>query len=274
MKENKGDKIERIALIVSIVSAIILLLMSAIGTSAVTTVSIPDSRVSVGEIATIPIRIDDVVNISGSYINISYDSRIINIEDTKAGDLSFQTYEKIDNDEGYVGICAVDPDAPRDGPDLLFGELTVRGIARGISSFLISVVSMQDANYDEINPEVDNGIIVVDPSIALGESLGANITFKNTGIDAHDFDVVLTIGNLQSYVIEDLPLDPDESTTVVMNCPIPYDGSWLGTWDVMIEIRDIGDSVYHVRVDEDIVIIVPAAVSVELQDVAYERVVN
>ncbi|MDY6931343.1 MAG: cohesin domain-containing protein [Halobacteriota archaeon] len=150
-----------------ILFAIILLISVAVEVSAATsTVSITDIEASENESVNVTINIDGVTDVAGSHILLGYDPTVVHVTDIGNSSLSFETYKDINNTSGYTRYAVVNLPDPLSGPSVQFAEVTLEAVgSSGDSCTLdLTVVSMQDGNYDEISRTVEDGTFTISDS--------------------------------------------------------------------------------------------------------------
>jgi len=169
--EKKGIKI--------VVFVAITLLLSIIlpASAAMTTVSIQDVSIGVGESTVVPIMIYDVENVKGAHFLLSYNSSVVHVEDIGNSDFNFETYKDINNSAGYTRYAVMHVTTNMSGltGDVKFADVTLKAVGNaGESSPLnIDVVRMLNNESEEIPTEVDNG------TFSIKEDVSVSITPAN-----------------------------------------------------------------------------------------------
>ena len=142
-----------------LVSTALLSQMSVVAT----TVSISDAQVGPSGTIVLPIMIYDVTNVSGAYINMSFDQSVVYVTAIGDSDLNLTTYRNINNNSGFVGYAAINWPSALGGPNITFANVTLEAVGGVGDSCLmaLNVVSMQDANYSEIPRTIVNGTFTI-----------------------------------------------------------------------------------------------------------------
>ena len=129
-----------------------------------TVVSIPDVNIEEDQEETIPIMIEDVVEVKGSYMQVQYDPLVVNVLELGVGDLNFPTYEVIDNDSGIIHYAAITLVEGGLSGDIKLTDVTLKAVGNpGDSSIMeITVVSLLGGSQSEQIPHtVNNGIFTI-----------------------------------------------------------------------------------------------------------------
>ncbi|MDY6965769.1 MAG: cohesin domain-containing protein [Halobacteriota archaeon] len=253
-------------------TAIILVLIVFQASAVATTVSVSDATVSTGESTSVPITISDVVNVSGAHILIEYDPSVVYVTAIGNSDLDFETYKDIDNSTGYTRYVVVNLSSPLDGPSMTFAEISLNAVGDNGDSCTIGldVVSMQDANYDEIPRTIINGTFTIgdlsspyvtnpsanqtpipidtDDDPKWGETSRLNVTVTDThGIDSVTIDLS-SIGGSSSATMNNIGGDLWSTTT---SAPV---GTIPGTYDLDVSATDVyGNSNESVSIELEVI---------------------
>lgn len=180
--------------------------------AASTTVSISDVFVESGEITTASIMINDVENLSGAHILLTYDPSVVHVTDIGNSDLDFETYKDINNSAGYTRYVVVNLQGPLEGPNIKFADVILEALGDAGSSCTMEVeaISMQDSNYDEIPQTYINGIF----TITIPNVVGHWKFDEGSGTEASD-----SSGNGNTGTINDA-----EWTTGKIGSALEFDG--------------------------------------------------
>jgi len=230
----------------------------------------------------IPIKIVNIDNVTGSYMNLSYNPSVVEIHDAYGSDLELESYKNINNNEGYIGYAAFDSAKEgRQGPNITFVTLLAEIIGSGDPSPILSVRSLQDRNCNEVQRVVDNDRLTVtantyDPLIIeCGDSLKVNIFWENTGSIPHDFDVSATLKKnttiLDEETIYNVSLNENKSTVTTFEFDVPNNCEG-GIWTVEGKVFDSDGMTYSTFVDFNAIIAINDSVTAEIGDMTYERI--
>ncbi len=126
----------------------------------VTTVSVEDVDVEMGESVIVPIMITDVKDLSGCAIDFEYDPSVVHVTEVTSGDLQLLA-SNVDNGTGWMYANAADP-AGLDGAVVFaYVQLTAVGGMGDESLLDITVDQLLDTGYNPIEHAVTDGLFTI-----------------------------------------------------------------------------------------------------------------
>ncbi|MDY6865950.1 MAG: cohesin domain-containing protein [Halobacteriota archaeon] len=112
----------------------VLLAITTLPVSAASTVvSISDTSAESGSSVTVPIMLNDVTDVKGAHILLSYDSSVVQVTEIGGSDLSFLTYKEINNSAGTVRYAVINLDGGLSG-EVKFADVTLKAVGNAPSS--------------------------------------------------------------------------------------------------------------------------------------------
>ncbi|KAF5429424.1 Cohesin domain-containing protein, partial [Candidatus Methanomarinus sp.] len=126
-----------------------------------TTVSIENVTLAPGESTTVPIMINNVDNLGGCSINLTYDASVVHVTGVLQGDMNDLTYN-IDNGTGWMTANALNN--PGLNGDIVFAniELNAVGIIGDETLLNITVVQLTATGFNPIDHTVKDGIFIIE----------------------------------------------------------------------------------------------------------------
>lgn len=181
--------------------AIISLSVSAIET----TVTIQNASIEPGEITVVPIMINDVMNVSGAHVLLTYNSSVVQVNSIDSTSFGLETFKEINNSSGFTRYAVINILGALEGPDIKLADVEIEAVGNpGDSCILeLDVISMQDDTYSEISRTVINGTFTITftgtPTISIylddyvyveGEAMNLGLDIKNPTPDLDSCVVV------------------------------------------------------------------------------------
>ena len=199
-------------------------------TAGTTTISIPDASIEEGQSVNLPIMINDVKNVVGSHILLTYDPSVVQVTDIGNSNLNLETYKRIDNSIGLTRYAVINLDGGLNG-NVKFADVMLDSVGNIGESCLLEIdaVSVQDDNYEEIQRVVSSGTFAI---ITSPENYNYNsrITIDNTKNTESltDYQVLLEL-NGNNFDFEKTQSDGDDIRfTNQGGDQLPY---WIESFD-------------------------------------------
>jgi len=125
-----------------------------------TTVSIENITAATGETITVPIMINNVMDLGGCQINMTYDPSVFHVTGVTQGDMALLAYN-INNGSGWINANAIETSGQNG--DVVFVYLNLTAVADwGNSSVLdITVDKLCDITYSPILHTVIDGTLII-----------------------------------------------------------------------------------------------------------------
>ncbi len=150
----------------------------------VTTVAVADVIAKTGESVTVPIMINDSVNLSGCAIDFEYDSSVVHVTDVTSGDMQLLACN-VDNGTGWMYANAADPAGLNGDVVFAYVELTAVGGMGDESLLDITVDQLLDTSYTPINYTVTDGLFTiiteVVPPVVTNVSASRDVILNDNG---------------------------------------------------------------------------------------------
>lgn len=172
-----------------------------VASDVVTTVSIEDITVDMGESVVVPIMIAGAENLSGCAIDFEYDSSVVHVTDVTSGDMQLLA-SNVDNGTGWMYANAADPEGLNGDVVFAYVQLTAVGVMGDESLLDITVDQLLDTGYNPINYTVTDGLftimtetvppVVTDVSASLDVILNGNGRARAPGTDVTTITATVT----------------------------------------------------------------------------------
>jgi len=195
------------------------------------TITIDDLIVEPGENVTTPIIVNNVTDLGGCDINLTYNASVVHIVNVTEGDMTLLRY-LIDNGTGWVRMNTINVTGLAEDVVVAYLNLTAVGRDGDTSQLNIALDELLDNGYDSINHTVTNGTFAIEdppdtePPLATNASAsrdtilndngrprapGTNVTVLNVTVTDGDSGVANVTINLSS--IGGSPVQPMERIT-------------------------------------------------------------
>jgi hypothetical protein len=126
-----------------------------------TTVSIEDVTAAPEENITVPIMVNNVTNLSGCDINITFDPSVAHLTTVTPGNMTLLKY-LINNGTGWMHVNTINVSGLSENVTIAYVNLTAVGGDGNISPLNITVDQLLDVNFDLINHTVINGTFTIE----------------------------------------------------------------------------------------------------------------
>jgi hypothetical protein len=138
-----------------------------------TTVSIKNVTLAPGESTTVPIMVNNVDNLGGCWINLTYNASVVHVSGVLQGDMDYLTYN-IDNGTGWMTANALN-NSGLNG-DVVFTniELTAVGIKGEETLLDITLNQLIDTGFDPIGHTVIDGTFIIEEDTEAPAITGAS----------------------------------------------------------------------------------------------------
>lgn len=148
-----------------------------------TTVSIENVTAATGETITVPIMINNVMDLGGCQINMTYDSSVVHVTGVTQGDMTLLAYN-INNGSGWINANAIETSGGNG--DVVFAYVNLTAIADwGNSSVLdITVDKLCDITYCPIlHTVIDGAFTIADikPPQVLDATTSRDVILNDNG---------------------------------------------------------------------------------------------
>ncbi len=148
-----------------------------------TTVSIENVTVATGETITVPIMINNVMDLGGCQINMTYDSSVVHVTGVTQGDMTLLAYN-INNGSGWINANAIETSGGNG--DVVFAYVNLTAIADWANSSVldITVDKLCDITYCPIMHTVIDGtftIADIKPPQVLDATTGRDVILNDNG---------------------------------------------------------------------------------------------
>ncbi len=151
--------------------AVLMLAVSCAPSGTVIKVESPDSQIQVNETITVPIKVENIANLTAVEIHLSFDTSVLEVVELKEGGfihVDFSVQNTFDNAAGTIDYAVAQLDrAPATGSGTLF-EIVFRGKASGDSPISFreteaapAGVLLSDANGAALQVSSTNGTVNV-----------------------------------------------------------------------------------------------------------------
>jgi hypothetical protein len=187
-------------------------------------------NLGVGQSREIAISIENASELYGVEIHLSFDPKIIEIEDAESGSESIQislgTFldpglileNKVDNNAGTVNFVMTqrDPSLPKSGSGILL-VLKIRGKSSGMSQLTVTRALLADQNGNSLTPQINQAMVTISTQVAEGQS---PTEFPKGDTSSAVIISTLQVENLDSFSESTATISDTVSPNVTISTPV------------------------------------------------------
>jgi len=203
-----------------------------------TTIGIDDYSVEPDNTITVPIRINDTVNMCGCEINFTYDPTVVHMTGVTRGDMRYSFKFNVNDSSGWMRANALDVAGLSGNVTFAYLDLTAVGGDGDTSPLNITSANIFDINYTEIPYTVNNGSFAIisandtTPPVIQSVVLDPTVVAPNRSIDvivtATDASGIASV-TADGISLADAGSDTWEDTITTAGAPGTYNVTVVAT---------------------------------------------